>query len=336
MSSSTSRFDTIPKPQAAQWWIGALILAVLLSAVAATVALVDPFNSQAASWRLRYDRVKQFWGQDTALWAAFEIEQDRRESQERAEILLMGDSRVQQWTYSQGTRAATVRGRNVYSLAFGAASLKEQFDAFDHFRERFPSVKTVILGVPFERFLGFDLAKDRTDKAVRYAGFPALYLTDLHEFAKSAQWLATSKPDPSYRAIWRVQRAERFSTTEPACTFGNGPTSQEADTSKRRVQSLTEKAISDVVDTRLRPFVQRLADQGIRTIIYVPPFPPTMVAEMTALDGYKRYHEALRKVARTAYVPYSFTSKVGWIDFAHVCYDAGPQLLDIVMEQNGL
>ena len=336
MSSSTSRFDTIPKAQAVQWWLGALILGALLSFVAATIALVDPFNSQVASWRLPYDRVRQFWGQDTALWAAFEIEQDRRESQERAEILLLGDSRIQQWTYSQGTRAATVRGRNVYSLAFGASSLKEQFDAFDHFRKRFPSVKTVILGVPIERFLDFDLAKDRTGKAVQYARLPALYLTDLYEFGKSFHWMVTNKPDPSYRAIWRVQRAERFSTTDPMCTSGSGPTAQEMDIGRRRLRGLTEKAVSEVVEARLRPFVQRLADDGIKTIIYVPPFPPSIVAEMTSLDGYKFYHEALRTVARTAYIPYSFTSKVGWPDFAHVCYAAGPQLLDIVMEQSGL
>ncbi len=300
------------------------------------IAAVDPFNAQLTRHRLQYDRWEMFRRTDVALWSAFEIEQDRAERKEAAEILLLGDSRVQQLVgglYS--SRSSTVRGRNFYTLAFGGASLPEQFDYLRHFRGDFPNVKTVLLGIPYTRLRPADEAADRSDRSLRYAALPLLYLTDAAEALRSAKVMFGLSPVAARPASpWQRTRPEQLPIEQPLCSDGADISDKQLASIRGQIGAISADKAERFVGTELAEFVRELRADGIDVYFYVPPWPSKVRAMIDSTFGERmsRVRSALSAVAPVLDIPSVFTDQAGWADVEHVCGRAGEQLLDILLQ----
>ncbi|BCH25919.1 hypothetical protein MesoLjLb_57040 [Mesorhizobium sp. L-8-3] len=301
------------------------------------IAVVDPFNAQLTSYRLQYDRWETFRRTDVALWSAFEIEQDRVERKEAAEILLLGDSRVQQLVgglYS--SRSSTVRGRKFYTLAFGGASLPEQFDYFRHFRDDFPNVKTVLLGIPYTRLRPAEETAARSDRSLRYATLPLLYLSDATEALRSAKvMLGLSQVSARPASPWQRARPEELPVERPLCSDGVDISDKQLASIRGQIGAVGADKAEHFVNVELAAFIRELRADGIDVYLYVPPWPTKVRAMIDSTFGERmsRVRSALAEVAPVLDIPSVFTDQAGWADVEHVCSRAGEQLLDILLQE---
>lgn len=301
------------------------------------IAVIDPFNAQVTGYRLQYDRWETFRRTDVALWSAFEIEQDRVERKEAAEILLLGDSRVQQLVgglYS--SRSSTVRGRKFYALAFGGASLPEQFNYFKHFRHDFPNAKTVLLGIPYTRLRPAAETAARSDRSLRYATFPLLYLTDATEALRSAKVMLGLSPISARPASpWQRARPEQLPVERPLCTDGVDISDKQLSSIRRQIGAVSADKAERFVDVELAAFIRELRANGIDVYLYVPPWPSKVRAMIDSTFGERisRVRSALGEIAPVLDIPSAFADQAGWVDVEHVCATAGEQLLDILLQE---
>jgi len=284
------------------WWQAGCGSLVILALIGLVNLLVDPFDLRFAP-NLSLPRMEAMRPINTALWSLGEFRQIPQKEKETATMIILGDSLAQQLTGGVTRNRSQTMGDDVrvINLSIGGASYEEMMDTLRYELPEFPSLKTVVLGVPLER-LG-EMGHQRTTEVYEIPSRPWKYLLNLKILSYSIGLLYNSTPPKDSPAA----TDEEIDTT-PA---NSGEASAQNDVLWGSAGAVTiEKAFAkrirlvkaplalQRVRNELTPLAMQLRQRHIQLFFFIPPLNPYIkgVFEQTQGAADVKYLDELSKI----------------------------------------
>jgi hypothetical protein len=265
VNSSTSISEPFPAGDRVKAIVFLAILAVSLGAVMAFNWVIDPYNR----FHTRSDGAHAADGQtNLVLEAMVEVAKIPASAKQKAEVVIMGDSRARNLTDS---RITTDNNRSILNLGIGGSSFEETISFLNDQAPSLQGVRLLILGVPLERLAAAPRA-DRCLEVKPIVGSPLRYLANAEMLKNS--W-----------GLWRRPVAS------PGKTSREERTPEERQQDDKTVRSTWRRMYGDYEKDRvnarvaaLRDAVKPFTSRGATVVFWSPPIREEIRFLMDKLD----------------------------------------------------